>query len=90
MAATAPRAAWLETPYPRTLRNELISSAACQESRPDCMSSSRKEERSVAVNFSGAFEAGELISMAILLPDNSVAITVSAEPACDRAKHLDD
>src|ERR1035437_6180091 len=69
MAATAPRAAWLETPYPRTLRNELMSSAACQESRPDCSNSSRNEERSVAVNFSIALGAGELISMAILLLD---------------------
>src|ERR1017187_2111591 len=70
MAATAPRAAWLETPYPRTLRNELMSSAACQESRPDCSNSSRNEERSVAVNFSIAFGAGESISMAILLLDS--------------------
>src|ERR1700691_1482745 len=55
----APRAAWCETPYPRALRKELMSSAACQKSRPPCMSSSRNEERSLEVNFSIESPASE-------------------------------
>src|ERR1700722_13821300 len=46
------RAAGALTPYPRPVRKPLRTSAACQESIPDCRSSLRRFNNSRAENFS--------------------------------------
>src|ERR1700677_2420838 len=84
MRETTFRASCVETPYPRATRKLLINSAACHESRPDFISSSRRPPRSASENSSIWFLFPSVIAALLRAVPGVRSFDLAMTAGCER------